>query len=113
MNCRKRKDDVRTGVGGLSGIKYGRSPEDRPMRHPARGGVNLNQASVWNGRTCRPVAKGEGQVVNPMRSRVPITGHRDRTARSREEDSVTESDRRGRGVDALAVANRFREEPHD
>ena len=29
------------------------------------GAVNLNQALAWNGRTCRPDAKGKGRVGSP------------------------------------------------
>ena len=113
MKCRKRKDDVRTGDGGRPGISVGGALKPGPRGIRLEGSVNLVQAFVWNGRTCRSVAKGEGQAVNPARSRVPITGHRGRTARSRDEGSVMELDRRGRGVVALAVANWKREESHD
>jgi hypothetical protein len=57
--------------------------------------------------------KGRGPSGEPHKVQSTDAGHRDRTARSREEGSVMELDRRGRGVDALAVANQQWEEPHD
>jgi hypothetical protein len=37
-------------------------------------GVNLDQALARNVRTCRPDAKGEAQVANTTRARVPMRG---------------------------------------
>ncbi len=113
MKSRNSKDDVRTRDGGRSGISRGGVLKPGPCGVRLEGSMNLNQALAWNGRTCRTDAKGEGQVVNPMRSRVPIAAHRDRTARSREEGSVMGLDRRGRGVESCQLANRQREEPYD
>jgi hypothetical protein len=101
MKCRNSKDDVRTGDGGRSGISRGGVLKPGLCGIRLEGSMNLSQALAWNGRTCRTDAKGEGQVVNPIRLRVPIAEHRDRTARSREEGPVMGLDRRGRGVDAL------------
>lgn len=42
------------------------------VRH--KGGVNLIQATVWNGGTCRPDEKGEAQVGGPHEARVPMRG---------------------------------------
>jgi hypothetical protein len=38
------------------------------------GGVKLDQALVRNVRTCRPDAKGEAQVEDTTRARVPMRG---------------------------------------
>ena len=45
----------------LNGIRYG-------------GGANLIQAFMWNVGTCRSDAKGEIQVEDPTRVRVPKRG---------------------------------------
>jgi hypothetical protein len=42
------------------------------VRH--RGGVNLNQAHVWNVGTCRSDGKGETRSGGPTRVRVPMRG---------------------------------------
>jgi hypothetical protein len=101
MKCRNSKDDVRTEDDGRFGISRGGVLKPGLCGIRLEGSMNLTQALAWNGRTCRTDAKGEGQVVNPIRLRVPTAEHRDRTARSREEGSVMGLDRRGRGVDAL------------
>jgi len=38
------------------------------------GGAKLNQALVWNVRTCRPDAKGDVRVARTARIRVPMRG---------------------------------------
>ena len=48
--------------------------QDKSKRRPAyclggvrhKGGVNLNQALVWNAGTCRSDGKGEAQVEDPQ-----------------------------------------------
>ena len=43
-------------------------------RHPAKGSANLIQALEWNVGTCRPDVKGEIQVEETTRMRVPMRG---------------------------------------
>jgi hypothetical protein len=62
------------GFGNRSGISMGGVLKPGPCGIRLEGSVNLNQALGRNGRTCRLAAKGEGQVVNPMRLRVPTRG---------------------------------------
>jgi len=72
LRCRKVLDDVKTG--GLS------KPQDKlkgnlfyclgGIRH--RGSANLIQALVWNVGTCRPDDKGEIQMEETIRMRVPM-----------------------------------------
>ena len=64
--------DVKTGRLSLLQDKSRREPVYclDGVRH--RGGVNLNQASVWNVGTCRSDGKGETQSGGPIRVRVPM-----------------------------------------
>ena len=57
-------------------------------------GMNSEQALVWNMRTCRPDAKGETDVAMPHRKSTDA-GHRGGSARSSDEISVMEMERRG------------------
>jgi len=57
--------------------------------------VTLIQALVRNSGTCRPDAKGEAQADGLRESESTDAGHRGGVARSRDEGSVTELDRRG------------------
>jgi hypothetical protein len=98
MKCRNGMVGVKTGSGGSPGMSLGGVLKSGPSGTRLEGGVNLDQALAWNGRTCRPDAKGEDQVGNPCEVLSTDAGHRDRTARSRVEGSVMELDRRGRGV---------------
>ena len=68
-------DGVETGGGAV--------PRDEGRGEPANarstgvrheGGVNKDQASVRNVRTCRPDVKGEAQVADTTRARVPMRG---------------------------------------
>jgi len=70
------------------------------------GGVTLEQALMWNRRTCRSDAKEEGQVGNPCEAQSTEAEHRGRTARSRNESAVMVPDRRGCDVRSGQVANR-------
>jgi len=56
--------------------------------------MNIIQALVWNMRTCRPDDKREAQVETPQGESIDA-GHRDRSARSSDEVSVMEKERRG------------------
>ena len=38
------------------------------------GGAKLDQALVWNVRTCRPDVKGDVQAAKSARTRVPMRG---------------------------------------
>jgi hypothetical protein len=96
MKCRNKLDDAESG-GEL--LPRDREVEGRPadcstgVRH--EGGVTLNQASVRNVGTCCPDAKGEAQADGLRKSERTEAGHRGGGARSREEGSVMELDRRG------------------
>jgi hypothetical protein len=72
MKCRKQiRRCQNRGLAILPGSVRG-LPEGRPngIRHV--GGAKLDQALVWNVRTCRSDAKGEIQVAESTRIRVPI-----------------------------------------
>ena len=55
----------------------------------------MRQASIRNTGTCRPDAKGETQAVRRREGPSTDAGHRGGDARSRDEGSVMEPDRRG------------------
>src|SRR5215510_13510645 len=95
MTCRKRIDDVETGGKLLTRDKSGGCPDCGPdgIRH--EGGVTLNQALVRNVGTCRLDAKGEVQMGGPHEDESTDAGHRGRAARSSDEGSVMELERRG------------------
>ena len=105
MTCRKTLHDVETGIetlsreGGGGGPAYGSTG----VRH--EGGVILIQAWVRNVGTCRPDAKGDAQVGSPRKRPSTEAGHRGGVARSREERSVMEPDRRGGVVQCYPVGN--------
>ena len=67
-------DDVKTGGESHSGKSLGGDLKPGPDGIRLKGGVNLDQALIWNGRTCRPDAKGFGQVGGPRETREPIRG---------------------------------------
>jgi hypothetical protein len=69
------------------------------------GGVNPDQALLWNAGTCRPDVKGEAQAGGPRKSRSTEAGHRDGAVRSRGEGSVMGLDRRGCGILPWQAAN--------
>jgi len=98
--------DVKTGGGCHSGISLGGDLKSGLGGIRLEGGVNLDQASTRNVGTCRPDAKGEGQEGNPLEVQSTEAGHRDRTARSRDEGPVMGLDRRGCGVPFWQAANR-------
>src|ERR1035437_6823062 len=70
---------------GPSGIRLG-------------GGVNPDQALLWNAGTCRSNAKGEAQVGDPCKGKSTDVEHRDGAVRSGVEGSVIGLDRRAGGT---------------
>ena len=98
MNCRNRTVDVETGGGGRSGNSQGGDLKSGPGGIRLEGGVNLDQALAWNVGTCRPDVKGASRAGDPRQTLSTDAGHRDRTARSRDEGAVMALDRRGCGV---------------
>jgi hypothetical protein len=109
--CRKGLDDVKTGgilvtPGGVWGL-----PVYRPHGVRHEGSMTLFWASVRNVGTGRSDAKGEAQVGVPHEGESTDAEHRGGVARSREEGSVMDLDRRGCIVRAYSLANRQREEP--
>lgn len=102
MNCRKRIDDVETGVGGHSGISEGGVLKTGPCGVRLEGGVNLEQALSRNVGTCRLDAKGASRAGDPRQALSTDAGHRGRAVRSRDEGAVMALDRRDCGVRVLA-----------
>ena len=88
------------------GMSSGGALEPGPSGARLGGGVNPDQALLWNVGTCRPDVKGEAQVGGPRKSRSTEAGQRDGAARSRDEGSVTGLDRRGCGILPREAANR-------
>jgi hypothetical protein len=74
MRCRNSIGDVKTGGAVFSRDQRGGGPEACPSGIRHVGGAKPDQALVWNVRTCRPDAKGEVQVANTTRTRVPMRG---------------------------------------
>src|ERR1700722_16583255 len=70
----RSKQNRRCQNGGVShsGTSLGGVLKPGPDGIRLKGGVNLNQALAWNGRTCRPDAKGKGRVGSPCETRVPM-----------------------------------------
>jgi hypothetical protein len=64
--------DVETGGWLFSRYEFGGCPEDCPSGIRHGGDAKLNQALVWNVRTCRSDAKGEIQAAKSARIRVPM-----------------------------------------
>jgi hypothetical protein len=89
-----------------SGTSSGGALEPGPSDIRLGGGVNPDQALLWNAGTCRPDAKGEAQAGGPRKSPSTDAGHRDGAVRSRDEGSVMELDRRDCGVLPRQAANR-------
>ena len=99
MTCRNSQDDVETG--GMV-VAPGKSSdgalEPGPSGIRLGGGVNLDQALLWNAGTCRPDVKGEAQAGEPRKGESTDAGHRDGAASSRDEGSIMGLDRRGCGI---------------
>jgi len=98
MTCRNSQDGVETGgMVVASGTSSGGALESGPSGIRLGGGVNPDQALLWNAGTCRFAVKGEAQAGDPRKSKSTDVGHRDGAVHSREEGSVTELDRRDCG----------------
>ncbi len=107
MTCRNSQDDVETGGMVVApGTSSGGALKAGPDGIRLGGGVNPDQALLWNAGTCRPDAKGEAQAGGPRKSPSTDAGHRDGAVRSRDEGSVMELDRRDCGVLPRQAANR-------
>ena len=74
MTRRKVQDDVETGGISLTRDEPGGWPDCCPGGIRREGGVTLNQASMWNAGTCRPMLREKSKEVDPMRVRVPMRG---------------------------------------
>ncbi len=74
MRCRKIRDVAETRIQGLAWDEARRMPADCPSGDRHKDGVSPVQALVRNVGNCRLDAKGDLQVVDTMRSRVPMRG---------------------------------------
>ena len=72
--CRNDEDGAETGEGVVPRDEGWGEPAEHPTGVRHIGGVNMDQASMRNVRTCRPDAKGAAQVVHTTRARVPMRG---------------------------------------
>ncbi|SDR64233.1 hypothetical protein SAMN05519103_09559 [Rhizobiales bacterium GAS113] len=107
MTCRNSQDDVETrGMVVAPGKSLGGALKPGPSGIRLGGGVNPDQALLWNVGTCRPDVKGEAQAGCPRESQSTDAGHRDGAVRSRDEGSVMGLDRRDCGVLPKQAANR-------
>jgi hypothetical protein len=105
MKCRKRiRRCQNRGLTLPPGSTRG-NPEARPSGIRHVDGAKLNQALVWNVRTCRSDAKGEVSSGQNRKDESTDAEHRDGAARSRDEGSVMELDRRGCVVQPRPPAN--------
>src|SRR6516164_8148301 len=111
MTCRKLRDDVETGGWSLTRNKSGVCFFLAEDGIRDEGGVTLNRALARNVGTCRPDAKGEVQMGGPHEDESTDAGHRGGAARSSDEGSVMELERRGCVVPLWPGVNRRREEP--
>src|SRR5258705_10425609 len=77
MTCRNSQDGVETGGKVVaSGRSSGGALEPGPSGTRLGGGVNPDQALLWNAGTCRPEAKGEAQAGGPRESQSTGAGPR-------------------------------------
>jgi hypothetical protein len=106
MTRRNRIVDVKTGGGVDPGISVGGDLKAGPHGIRPVSGVILDQALARNARTCRPDVKEEDRAGEPRQVLSTEAGHRGRAARSRDEGSVMELDRRRCGVQPRRAANR-------
>ena len=107
MTCRNSQDGVETGGKVVApGMSSGGALEPGLSGTRLEGGVNPDQALLWNAGTCRPDAKGEAQAGSPRKSLSTDAGHRDGAVHSRDEGSVMGLDRRGCGVLLRQAVNR-------
>ena len=95
MTCRKvpwrRRNQERVSLLG-QGWEV---PDDGPTGVRHEGGVTVILASIRNVRTCRSDVKGAGQAGSPCKTLSTKAEHRGGVARSSEEGSVMELERRG------------------
>jgi hypothetical protein len=95
MKCRKRiRRCQNRGLTLPPGSARG-NPEVCPSGIRHVDGAKLNQALVWNVRTCRSDGKGEVSSGQNREDESTDAEHRDGAARIRDEGSVMELDRRG------------------
>ena len=79
------------------GTSAGKSLERGARGIRLAGGVNSDQALLWNAGTCRPDVKGDVQAGDPRKGKSTDAGHRGGAVRSRDEGSVVGLDRRDCG----------------
>jgi hypothetical protein len=89
-----------------SGTSAGGALETGPRGIRLGGGVNSDQALLWNVGTCRSDVKGDVQAGGPRKGQSTKAEHRDGAVRSREESSVMGLDRRGCGIQPTQAVNR-------
>ena len=107
MTCRNSLDDVETrGMVVASGTSAGGALEPDPRGIRLGGGVNSDQALLWNVGICRSDVKGDVQVGDPRKDQSTNAEHRGGAVRNREEGSVMGLDRRGCGIQPTQAANR-------
>jgi hypothetical protein len=107
MTCRNTQEDVETRRKVVApGTSSGGVLKTCPSGIRLGGGVNPDQALLWNAGTCRPDAKGEAQAGSPRKSESTDAGHGDGAVRSRGEGPVMGLDRRGCGILPKHTANR-------
>ena len=94
------------------GMSLGGALKPGPSGARLGGGVNPDQALLWNAGTCRPDAKGEIQIGGPYEDESTDAGHRGGATRSSGEGSVMGLERRGCVVQLWREDNRRREDPH-
>jgi len=95
-----------------SGISLGGALKPGPSDTRLGGGVNPDQALLWNAGTCRPDVKGEIQIGGPYEGESTDAGHRGGATRSSDEGPVIGLERRGCVVQLWSEVNRRREDPH-
>jgi hypothetical protein len=106
VNCRKRiRRCQNRGVTLPPGSARG-NPEACPSGIRHVGGAKLNQALVRNVRTCAPMQRERSQAVPNREDQSTEAERRGGAARSRDEGSVMEPDRRGCVVQPRSWANR-------
>ena len=106
MKRQNRRNDVKTGISCCSGISSGGALETGPSGIRLEDGVTPDQALVRNVGTCRRDAKGTAQVGGPGEDHSTDARHRGGAARSSDEGSVMELERRGSGIQSWRTANR-------
>jgi hypothetical protein len=109
MNCRKRRDDVKTRRQSLFWDQFGGNLFTAQATSGGRGGVNPIQALVWNVGTC--VSMPREQLKRTTRESLSTeAGHRGGVACSSDEGSVMGLERRRDTVRPDWKINRQREE---